>query len=162
RCGRWAWRGRAGYTRATSARADGRSNVAITPTQSQIEQLAEQPADEPIVMLNLLRFKDAADGIDAGVSGEEAHARYGLQAAPFLSRVGGRVLQAVEARQSVIGPDALEWDMAILVEYPSAKRFLEMAMDPDYLRIHEHRDAALADSRLIACRGFAFDAPAGG
>jgi hypothetical protein len=26
-----------------------------------------------------------------------------------------------------------------------------MAMDADYLRVHEHRAAAIADSRLIAC-----------
>jgi uncharacterized protein (DUF1330 family) len=126
----------------------------ITPTQSQIEALAAMPADEPVVMLNLLRFKDSADGIDAGISGREAYGIYGEQTAPFLARVGGRVLQAAEGRQTVIGPDELEWDMAIFVEYPSAKNFLAMATDPGYLKVHEHRDAALADSRLIACRPF--------
>jgi uncharacterized protein (DUF1330 family) len=131
--------------------------VPITPTQSQVEQLAANPSEEPVVMLNLLRFKDAADGIDLGVSGEEAYARYGVQAAPFLERVGGRVLLAVQARAMVIGPEALEWDMAILVEYPSRKHFLRMATDPEYLAVHEHRDAALADSRLIACSTFAFE-----
>jgi hypothetical protein len=65
--------------------------------------------------------------------------------------VGGRLLLAVEARQMVIGPDELEWDMALMVEYPSRKKFLEMATDADYLRVHEHRAAALTDSRLIAC-----------
>ncbi len=128
----------------------------ITPTQHQIEQLAADPSEDPVVMLNLLRFKDAADGIDEGVSGQEAYARYGEAAAPFLERVGGRVLAAVQAHQMVIGPDALEWDMAILVEYPSRKHFLQMATDPEYLAVHEHRDAALADSRLIACSVFAF------
>jgi uncharacterized protein (DUF1330 family) len=128
----------------------------ITPTQSQIEALAADDSGEPIVMLNLLRFKETADGIDDGLPGREAYARYGEAAAPFLTGVGGRVLSAVEGRQMVIGPEALEWDMALLVEYPSAKNFLSMAMDPDYLQIHAHRDAALADSRLIACRGFAF------
>jgi uncharacterized protein (DUF1330 family) len=131
--------------------------MAITPSQTQIEQLASDASDRPVVMLNLLRFKDAADGIDTGVSGQEAYARYGVEAAPFLKRVGGRVLLAVEARQMVIGPEALEWDMAILVEYPSRKRFLQMATDPEYLAVHEHRDAALADSRLIACSAFAFE-----
>ena len=30
-------------------------------------------------------------------------------------------------------------------------RFLSMVTDPDYLQVHSHRAAALADSRLIAC-----------
>jgi uncharacterized protein (DUF1330 family) len=106
-------------------------------------------------MLNLLRFKEQADGIDTGVSGLEAYERYGAATGPFLEAVGGRVLQAAEARQMVIGPEALEWDMVLLVEYPSRAKFLEMATNPEYLKIHEHREAALADSRLIACEAIA-------
>ncbi len=52
----------------------------------------------------------------------------------------------------VIGPEALEWDMVLMVEYPSRRNFFEMATNPDYLSVHEHRAAALADSRLIACQ----------
>jgi uncharacterized protein (DUF1330 family) len=125
--------------------------MAITPTQSQIQALMELDTDKPVVMLNLLRFKERADGVGAGASGLEAYERYGRETAPFLAGVGGRVLQAVEARQMVIGPEALEWHMALLVEYPSPARFLEMATNPDYLLVHEHREAALEDSRLIAC-----------
>jgi uncharacterized protein (DUF1330 family) len=126
--------------------------MAITPTQAQIEALlAEADPDEPVIMLNLLRFKERADGIDEGVSGREAYARYAAGTAPFLAQVGGRLLAAGEAKQMVIGPQALEWDMALMVEYPSAQKFLEMASDAGYLQVHEHRDAALADSRLIAC-----------
>ena len=123
----------------------------LTPTASQVERLAAEGSDEPVVMLNLLRFKERADGIDEGISGSEAYALYGEQAAPFLAAVGGRMLSAVEARQVVIGPEESEWDMALLVEYPSRARFLEMAVDPGYLKVHEHRAAALEDSRLIAC-----------
>ncbi len=124
----------------------------ITPTSAQLEQLLAAELEEPVVMLNLLRFKDEADGIDAGVSGAEAYRRYGEATAPFLQRVGGRLMLAVEARAVVIGPEADEWDMALMVEYPSREKFLEMASDPDYLAIHEHRAAALSDSRLIACQ----------
>jgi uncharacterized protein (DUF1330 family) len=126
--------------------------MAITPTQAQIEQLMDgADPGEPVVMLNLLRFKQQADGIDEGLSGREAYQRYAAATAPFLSGVGGRLLLAADARQMVIGPDALEWDMALMVEYPSRQKFLEMATDEGYLQAHEHRAAALADSRLIAC-----------
>ncbi|HEY6780446.1 MAG TPA: DUF1330 domain-containing protein [Thermoleophilaceae bacterium] len=125
--------------------------MAIVPTREQVEELAGSSSGEPIVMLNLLRFKDQADGIDEGLSGAEAYARYGEGAQPFLERVGGRLLIAVAAQQTFIGPEAGEWDMALMVEYPSRKAFLEMATDPEYLEVHRHRDAALADSRLIVC-----------
>lgn len=126
--------------------------MAITPTQAQIEALVSGAGpEEPVIMLNLLRFKERADGIDEGVSGREAYERYAQATAPFLAKVGGRLLLAAEARQMVIGPQALEWDMALMVEYPSRAKFLEMATDAKYLLVHQHRDAALADSRLIAC-----------
>lgn len=123
----------------------------VHPTAHQVQGLAEANDDGPVVMLNLLRFKAQADGIDQGVTGPEAYARYGAAAEPFLNKVGGRLLMAVQPQESVIGPEAAEWDLVLLVEYPSRKKFLEMATDPNYLAIHAHREAALEDSRLIAC-----------
>jgi uncharacterized protein (DUF1330 family) len=125
--------------------------VPVHPTEEQITQLVARSEDGPVVMLNLLRFKEHADGIDEGVSGAEAYGRYSTAAEPFLRGVGGRLVHAVAARQSVIGPAEPEWDLVLLVEYPSRAKFLEMAMNPEYLKIHAHREAALADSRLIAC-----------
>lgn len=40
-------------------------------------------------MLNLLRFKNRADGIDEGISGREAYERYAQATGPFLTHVGG-------------------------------------------------------------------------
>ena len=131
--------------------------MSIFPTQSQLAELQALPAGEPVVMLNLLRFKERASAPDEDLSGREAYERYGREAAPFLAKAGGRVLNAVEARQVVIGPPEQEWDVALLVEYPSVGNFLEMATDAGYLEAHVHRDAALADSRLIATRPLGAD-----
>src|SRR5204863_8957469 len=100
------------YSEKAVQRSQGRT-MAITPTQTQIEQLtADSGAESPVVMHNLLRFKARADGIDEGMSRREAYERYAEATAPFLTRVGGRVLLAVDAEQTVIGPESLEWDMA--------------------------------------------------
>jgi uncharacterized protein (DUF1330 family) len=40
----------------------------------------------------------------------------------------------------------------LFVQYPSRRAFLTMISDPAYLEIHQHRTAALADSRLVACQ----------
>ena len=41
--------------------------------------------------------------------------RYAAATGPFLERVGGRLLAAVECRESVIGPREPEWDLVALV-----------------------------------------------
>jgi uncharacterized protein (DUF1330 family) len=121
----------------------------IEPTPEQVASLADSADASPIVMVNLLRFKDLATAPDQGVSGAEAYARYAAATAPFLAGVGGRLLAAAECRESVIGPGDAEWDMVALVEYPSRQAFLSMITNPDYIAIHAHRAAALEDSRLI-------------
>jgi uncharacterized protein (DUF1330 family) len=128
--------------------------MSIEPTQAQFERLAQSDDSAPVVMVNLLRFKPRADGVDEpdGITGTEAYGRYGAAVAPFLARVGGRVLFAAEPRESVIGPEDGEWDLVLAVEYPSRSAFITMTTNPEYLAIHGHRAAALADSRLIACK----------
>jgi uncharacterized protein (DUF1330 family) len=129
------------------------TTAAVEPTAEQLTRLASSDQDTPVVMLNLLRFKEKADGIDAadGITGVEAYGRYGEAVAAHLERVGGRVLLALGPEESVIGPDPGEWDLVIAVQYPSRAAFIEMVSDPEYLAIHAHREAGVADSRLIAC-----------
>lgn len=133
------------------------ATATIHPTPEQLERLAGSDQDGPVVMVNLLRFKERADGVDAadGITGAEAYGRYGAAVGSHLERVGGRVLLALTAQDSVIGPEPGEWDLVIAVEYPSRAAFMAMVSDPEYLAIHAHRDAAVADSRLIACGAFA-------
>lgn len=132
--------------------AVGEMSGAIDPTPAQFERLASATESEPIVMVNLLRFRDRAGGADADVSGGEAYGRYAAAVTPLVERVGGRLLAAVACEECVIGPDEPEWDVVALVEYPSRAAFLEMVASPEYLEIGAHRTNALADSRLILSR----------
>lgn len=126
---------------------------AVEPTPEQITALRSVTDDGPVVMLNLLRFHERAVGADAAdeISGAEAYGRYGAAVTGFLARAGGEVLLALRPTESVIGPQASEWDLVLAVRYPSRAAFLAMVADPDYLAIHEHRASGVVDSRLIAC-----------
>ena len=110
--------------------------------------------DAPIVMINLLRYREQArypDGFAAEpCSGREAYGRYGAVAVQRIASVGGRLLWMGSVQATVIGPDAEHWDDAVLAEYPSRKKFIEMVSQPEYLAVAPHRTAALEDSRLIA------------
>jgi uncharacterized protein (DUF1330 family) len=125
----------------------------VEPTVTQLAALRTSADEGPVVMLNLLRFHDHATGIDSaeGITGAEAYARYGAEVTRFLARTGGRVLLALSPQESVIGPEAGEWDLVLAVQYPSRAAFLGMIADPGYLAIHGHRAAGVADSRLVAC-----------
>jgi uncharacterized protein (DUF1330 family) len=127
----------------------------IDPSQAQIEGFTATAGEqaEPVFMLNLLRFKERADGVDAddGISGMEAYGRYAAATGDHLARVGGEVVWAGVCDDALIGPSEREWDVAAVVRYPSRAAFLEMVGDPGYQASVAHRSAGLADSRLIPC-----------
>jgi uncharacterized protein (DUF1330 family) len=127
----------------------------IEPSPEKLQKLLAESDDEaPIVMINLLRYRDRAEyprGSDAtACSGAEAYQRYGALVVPMLGDVGAKVLWRGSVKQIVIGPASEEWDEALLVQYPSRRAFLTMVSRADYLQAALHRSAALADSRLIA------------
>ncbi len=127
----------------------------IEPKVEQIQTFASNADDStPIVMINLLRYREqAAYAADSGAeacSGREAYQRYSAVALQKVAEVGGRPIWLGACSSTVIGPEAEEWDDAVLVEYPSKKAFLSMVSNPEYLACSFHRTAALVDSRLIA------------
>jgi len=95
-----------------------------------MRDLLAGPADEPIVMLNFLRFKPAADAPDAGVSGEEAYRRYAEPMIAYVRSKGGRVIWTGRVDVQMIGTGADAFHMVALVEYPSRAAFLAIATDP--------------------------------
>jgi uncharacterized protein (DUF1330 family) len=115
----------------------------LEPTPEQFAALAARPADAPVVMVNLLQFR--ADG------GRQSYLRYVQEAGPHLERVGGTVRYAGVSPTVVIGEGEKPWwDAILIVEYPSPAAFLDMVTNEEYLKIHEHRVAALDRGDLIA------------
>lgn len=124
--------------------------IALYPTPEQFQALLAGPADQPVVMLNLLRFKPTADPPDAGLSGEEAYRRYADAMVAFVASKGGRVLWTGRVDSQVIGTGAEPFTMVGLVEYPSRQAFLEIATDPYVQDIGAHRAAGLEGQWLLA------------
>ena len=121
----------------------------IEPNQGALSAMAEQNPDEPVYMLNLLKFLDTAAtgfGVD-GMSGREAYQVYGGKFAKLNPRFGGEPLWMGKALRSLIGDES--WHTVILVRYPTRAQFVNMLADPDYQAIAPIRAAALEDSRLV-------------
>ena len=126
----------------------------IDPTRATLAQLRALPQDKPVVMLNLLRYREQAsypaEAEFEPCSGREAYRRYSKVAIRKVAGVGGNVVWAGAAMTGVIAPPGERWDDVLLVRYPSVAAFLDMLAMPDYQAAAVHRAAALEDSRLIA------------
>ena len=135
----------------------------VDPERGQFEAFKALTRDEPVMMLNLLKFRDKAayeDGRD--VSGAEAYAAYGRESAPIFRRVGGEIIWRGKPELMLIGPAGKKWDLIFIARYPTASAFLEMVTDPDYQLAVRHRQAAVLDSRLIRTSEVAFSEGFGG
>jgi len=128
----------------------------IDPDRAQFEAFKNLPRDEPLNMLNLVKFKSEATYEDGrSVTGAEAYANYSRESGSIFARVGGKILWRGEPKAMLIGPDRSSgteaWDTAFVAYYPTAGAFLEMVTDPAYQIAVKHRQAAVADSRLLRC-----------
>jgi uncharacterized protein (DUF1330 family) len=115
----------------------------LKPTPEQFAALASRPADAPVVMVNLLKFKTPG--------GLESYLQYGREVAPHLERVGATLRYAGAAPTAVIGEGERPWwDAILIVEYPTPQAFIDMVATPEYAQVHEHRAAGLERGDLIA------------
>ncbi len=125
--------------------------MAIYPSNEQIGELMTGPSDQPVVMVNLLKFKERADESEGEASGQVAYGRYAEQMRKVVESQGGRFIWAGRVDSKVIGEDGdPEFDVVALVEYPSRQKFLEIAGSQKVREIGEHRSAGLEMQWLIA------------
>jgi uncharacterized protein (DUF1330 family) len=114
----------------------------VDPTGADLKRFLETAPDQPVVMLNLLRFKP--DG------GREGYERYAREIVPFLEKVGARTIYLGDTSTALVAPDSHEWDAVLLVHYPSRRAFSAMVADPGYQRITSLRTEALSEAVLQA------------
>lgn len=123
----------------------------IDPTPEQFIAFKSLNREKPLNMMNLVRLRDLANYTDRrGGTGAEAYAAYGKESGPIFTGVGGKIIWRGNPKVMMIGPKDETWDIAFIARYPSLNAFLAMVMDPKYQDIVYHRQAAVADSRLLA------------
>lgn len=134
--------------------------VYINSTPEGYAAMQQLPADEPLLMLNIVRFKDKAsyeegsEFADRGLTGEQAYAEYSRHSAPIANRTGAKVVFAGHPQLTLIGPEHEKWDAIFIISYPNLASFLALVGDPEYKKHAFHRKAAVADSRLVRMASF--------
>ena len=118
----------------------------ILPSEEQINGFINESEVGPISMVNLLRYKDKAlyqDGRDTNLTGEEAYGLYAKEVINFVEKYGGEFIFAGKVTRLMLGEVEDLWDAVAIAKYPNRKAMLDMTMDPEYQKIHVHRDAGL-------------------
>jgi uncharacterized protein (DUF1330 family) len=125
---------------------------ALYPTPDRIKGLMSDTSDKPIVMLNLLRFRDRAaypDGRKSDLTGRQAYMLYGAPMQKLVEGQGGRFIFTGQIQSLAIGDVDEMWDAVALVEYLSSAAFARIATSPEVAEIGVHRAAGLEGQLLI-------------
>ena len=109
---------------------------AVNPSAESVAALRARRDDDPIIMVNLLKYAEP--------DGREGYARYGAVAGREIAARGGRVLYS---GNSVAGDD---WDGVALVYYPRRAAWLDMQDSAAYQAAIPDRTAGLSARLLYA------------
>ena len=133
---------------------------ALRPNPIQLAEFALGD-DDPILMVNLLKFKDKAeyeDGRATNLTGREAYEIYVTETREHLANVGAELILGGDVNGLLLGEVEELWDAFGVARYPSRKAMIAMARNPAYLESEKHRAAGLAGQLNIEVseQGFGF------
>lgn len=117
-----------------------------------VRGLAELDQQAPVVMLNLMRFRERS--LDGDGSGWDAYLRYSALTVPMIKARGGTLLWTGDATTVALGrQDGNQWDYLALVYYPTVAAFIDMMTSQDYeQRCDPHRTNGCAEHVIIATK----------
>ena len=119
------------------------------PTDLNEEFVRSLPDTGPVVMVNLVRFRERS--LDGSGSGWDAYSRYSKADIPLLKKVGGTILWAGHVEGAAVGDlgDG-RWDWVVVVLYPSRAAFLSMMTSPEYAAANIDRVNGVENHVILA------------
>lgn len=104
----------------------------------------------PIHMLNLIRLRERADYPDGrDATGFEAYSEYSRISAAPARALGMSIAWRGGFELMMVGPETERWDLCFLAQYPGVEAFVSLMRHPEYREAMIHRQAGVADSRLV-------------
>ena len=120
------------------------------PNLSYVSTWFADPHDKPMWALNLMKYRpiaDYQDGRDLSISGADADLLYNPTGP--LADVGGRVFFVSDVIHQISG-DAISWDRVAVAFYPKRMAMMEMQQLPEFIELHDHKDAAMEFTIVMA------------
>ena len=120
----------------------------IMPTSPERITAMQAPGPPvPIVMVNLLKFRERAeyaDGRETDLTGREAYQIYSDGVTELLGKLGGEIVFMGDVTFLALGQVEDLWDEVALVRYPNRATLWTMSTSPEWREIAVHREAGLA------------------
>jgi hypothetical protein len=129
----------------------------VYPNKEQIKGFMEPASEEPICMINLLKFKEKAeyeDGRDTDLTGREAYALYEEGVKKLLQEIGGGIGFKGDVERLALGEVEELWDVVGLAVWPSRGAMFKVMQSPEMQAISVHRSAGLAGQLNLETTGF--------
>ena len=129
----------------------------VYPNKEQIKGFMEPASEEPICMVNLLKFKEKAeyeDGRDTDLTGREAYALYEEGVKKLLQEIGGGIGFEGDVERLALGEVEELWDVVGLAVWPSRGAMFKVMQSPEMQAISVHRSAGLAGQINLETTGF--------
>ena len=120
------------------------------PNHEYLATWFERDEDGPFWALNLMKYRERAigpDGREQERSGLEADNQY--NPTKQIEAVGGRMVLVAPVEKQLRG-DAIAWDRIAIVLYPTRMSFVEMGMRKDFQEQHEHKNAGMETTIVVA------------
>jgi uncharacterized protein (DUF1330 family) len=115
--------------------------VAVDPTGQDLKHFLADDPGGPVVMLNLLCFKEG---------GRSSYEEYARRIGPFLEKVSAEIVFVGDLSTVLVAPETHRWDTILIVRYPSRQAFSSMVADPNYQEITHLRTESLDEAVLQA------------
>ena len=129
----------------------------VYPNKEQIKGFMEPASEEPICMVNLLKFKEKAeyeDGRDTDLTGREAYALYEEGVKKLLQEIGGGIGFEGDVERLALGEVEELWDVVGLEVWTSRGAMFKVMQSPEMQAISVHRSAGLAGQLNLETTGF--------
>jgi len=115
----------------------------------ELDALRKHPDTAPVMMLNLVKFRPQS--LDGNGTGRDAYTRYTDVAQRLIEERGGRAIWVGMVDHAALheGGD-IDWDLALLVHYPSRAAFIDMVTSSDYLDANVDRRNGVEKHMILA------------
>jgi uncharacterized protein (DUF1330 family) len=123
------------------------TNEVMPSDPGRIAEMQEAGPAGPIIMVNLLKFREKAqyaDGRESNLSGRDAYMIYARAVSELLPRFGGQALLGADVTFLALGQVEELWDEVVLVQYPNRAALWAMSTSAEWREIAVHREAGLA------------------
>jgi uncharacterized protein (DUF1330 family) len=125
-------------------------------TEEAMESICGRDLDEPVAMINLLKFRDVTEptlGLGP-LSGRDCYfGHYVAGIAPIANRLGTghSPVYLNDVNSCFFATVGEDWDYLMVPQFPSRRAYIELITDPEYQQLMKYRSGALINSRLIEC-----------